>query len=43
MHNMGLGLVVALVLTAVVLVAGSQKPCPDAVALIVNAAAKQTP
>jgi hypothetical protein len=41
MHNVGMGLVVALALTAVVLIAGSQKPRPDAAALIAEAAAKQ--
>jgi hypothetical protein len=37
MHNVGLGLVVALALAAVVLVARAQKPCPDAAALIAEA------
>jgi len=41
MHNVGLGLVVALALTAVVLVSGAQMPCSNATARIADAAAKR--
>jgi hypothetical protein len=41
MHNVGIGLVVALALTAVVLVSGVQKPCSDTAARIAEATAKQ--
>jgi hypothetical protein len=40
MYNVGVGLVVALALTAVVLVSGMQMPCSDAAARIAEVAAK---
>jgi hypothetical protein len=41
MHNVGLGLVVALALTAVVLASGAQIPCFNATGRIAEVAAKR--
>jgi len=41
MHNVGLGLVVALALTAVVLVSGAQISCSNAMGRIAEVVAKQ--
>jgi hypothetical protein len=43
MYNVGVGLVVALALTAIVFVSGAQMPCSDATARIAEVAAKQMP
>ena len=42
MHNVGLGLVVALAFTAVVLVSGAQMPCSNVMGRIAEVVAKRT-